>query len=99
MTASCRSSVGRRRPLDRTTGVGRAIIDAETVHYPDIESLDPVAFATARGIAKEFGFRAALVAPMLREDMAIGASACARSSPAPSRRVRSSCSKPSRPRR
>jgi signal transduction histidine kinase len=66
------SSVGIRRPLDRTTGVGRAIIDAETGHYPDIETLDPVAFATARAIAKEHGFRAALVAPMLREDTAIG---------------------------
>jgi len=66
------SSVGMRRPLDRATGVGRAIIDAETGHYPDIESLDPVAFASARGIAKEYGFRAALVAPMLREDTAIG---------------------------
>jgi signal transduction histidine kinase len=66
------SSMGMRRPLDRETGVGRAIIDAETGHYPDIESLDPVAYASAQGVAKEHGFRAALVAPMLREGTAIG---------------------------
>jgi signal transduction histidine kinase len=66
------SSMGMRRPLDRATGVGRAIIDAETGHYPDIESLDPAAYASAQGVAKEHGFRAALVAPMLREGTAIG---------------------------
>jgi signal transduction histidine kinase len=77
------SSVGIRRPLDRTTGVGRAIIDAETGHYPDIETLDPVAFATARAIAKEHGFRAALVAPMLREDTAIGSIGLRKIEPGP----------------
>jgi signal transduction histidine kinase len=77
------SSVGIRRPIDRTTGVGRAIIDAETGHYPDIETLDPVAFATARAIAKEHGFRAALIAPMLREGSAIGSIGLRKIEPGP----------------
>ena len=82
--------MGMRRPLDRATGVGRAIIDAETGHYPDIESLDPVAYASAQGVAKEHGFRAALVAPMLREGAAIGSIVLAQDrGRAPSRRATS----------
>jgi signal transduction histidine kinase/HAMP domain-containing protein len=65
--------IGRRYPLIRETAPGRAIVDAQTIHLPDIEALDPVEFAAARQFATQLGFRAALAAPMLREGTAIGA--------------------------
>ena len=65
--------IGRRYPLVRETAPGRAIVDAQTIHLPDIEALDPVEFAAARQFATQLGFRAALAAPMLREGTSIGA--------------------------
>src|SRR5262249_5624075 len=62
-----------RRLLDRSAAGGRAIIDARTFHYSDAEALDPVEFATGRKIANLLGFRAAVAAPLKREDAAIGA--------------------------
>ncbi|HEX9557218.1 MAG TPA: ATP-binding protein, partial [Reyranella sp.] len=66
------STVGSRRPINRQTGVGRAILDGRTGHYPDVEALDPDEFATARALGRQHSFRAALVAPMMREGLAIG---------------------------
>jgi signal transduction histidine kinase len=66
------STVGSRRPIDRQTGVGRAILDGRTGHYPDVDALDPDEFAAARALGRQHGFRAALVAPMMREGLAIG---------------------------
>ncbi len=64
---------GQRLPLNRQTAPGRAIIDGQTAHFPDVEALDPVEFAAAHRFAEQMGFRAALAAPMLREGLAIGA--------------------------
>src|SRR5262249_52272379 len=44
-----------------------------TFHFSDSEELDPVEFATGRKIADLHGFRAAVAAPLKREDAAIGA--------------------------
>jgi signal transduction histidine kinase/HAMP domain-containing protein len=66
------STVGSSRRIDRQTGVGRAILDGRTGHYPDVEALDPDEFAAARALGRQHGFRAALVAPMMREGLAIG---------------------------
>ncbi len=66
------STVGSRRPINRQTGVGRAILDGRTGHYPDVEALDPDEFAAARALGRQHSFRAALVAPMMREGLAIG---------------------------
>jgi PAS domain S-box-containing protein len=68
-----RAAVGTRRQLDRQTTFGRAMLDRRTIHVPDVEALDPVEFATARRLAGEFGFRAVIGAPLLREGTAIGA--------------------------
>ena len=76
-----RAAPGRRRPLDRQTAVGIAILERRTVQFPDIEALDPVEFASARQLAAEFGFRAVLAAPLLREGMAIGAMTLRRTEP------------------
>jgi signal transduction histidine kinase len=67
------SPLGERHPLTRETAPGRAMIDAKTIHFSDIEELDPVEFATARRMAAKWDFRAAVAAPMLREGGAIGA--------------------------
>ena len=70
-----------RRPLDRQTGFGTAILEGRTVQIPDIQALDPVQFALSRRLAAEFGFRAALAAPLLRENTAIGAISLRRTEP------------------
>ena len=76
-----RAALGGRRPVDRRTAVGIAILERRTVQFPDMEALDPVEFAYARQLAGEFGFRAVLAAPLLREGMAIGAITLRRTEP------------------
>jgi two-component system NtrC family sensor kinase len=78
-----KAGVGRRFLLDRQTGAGTAILERRSVQFPDIEALDPVEFASVRRLASEFGFRAGLVAPFLREGATIGAIALRRIEPGP----------------
>jgi PAS domain S-box-containing protein len=66
-------SGGVRRSLDRSAAGGRAIVDGRTCHLPDIGALDPVDFVTGRRLAAQHGFRATVAAPLMREDIAIGA--------------------------
>jgi signal transduction histidine kinase len=66
------SRLGSRHPLDRSTIMGRSIVDGATVQAPDVMALDPAEFATAQTLAREYGFRAGIAAPMLREGAAIG---------------------------
>jgi GAF domain-containing protein/two-component sensor histidine kinase len=75
------ASIGMRVPLDRETSPGGAILDATTVHFPDIAVLDPVEYAASHAFSQRQGFRAALAAPMLREGMAIGAVVLRRAAP------------------
>ena len=63
---------GTRTPLDRSTVRGRSIMDAATVHMPDILALDPTEYGLAQHLARTLGFRAVVSAPMLRDDGAIG---------------------------
>ena len=63
---------GTRTPLDRSTVRGRSIMDAATVHMPDVLALDPIEYGLAQHIARTLGFRAVLSTPMLRDDGAIG---------------------------
>jgi signal transduction histidine kinase len=67
-----RASVGESRPLDLGSGMGLTILEGRTVHVPDVAELDPKENATVIALAKSYGFRAALAAPMLREGGAIG---------------------------
>ncbi|HEY2919155.1 MAG TPA: GAF domain-containing protein [Candidatus Binatia bacterium] len=58
--------------IDRGTPPGRAIIDRQTVHVPDLQAAETeFPGAKTRGIA--LGIRTVLVAPLLREGIAIGA--------------------------
>ncbi len=65
--------VGERWPLDRATTTGRAIVDDSTVHIPDVSLLDAAEYPSAASVAQDHDWRANLVAPMRREDEAIGA--------------------------
>ncbi len=66
------SLVGNRFPLDRSSATGRATLDRQTFHVPDVDSLDPVEHALTLELTKKTGVRALLAAPMLREGQAIG---------------------------
>jgi PAS domain S-box-containing protein len=76
-----RAGSRRRRPLNRQTAFGTAMLERRTVQFPDIEALDPVEFASARQLAAEFGFRSVLAAPFLREGTAIGTITLRRTEP------------------
>jgi GAF domain-containing protein/anti-sigma regulatory factor (Ser/Thr protein kinase) len=65
-----------KRALDRTYPGGRAIIDREIIHIPDLEAVRETEFPGARGGRRPGGnpleFRTVLAVPLLREDTAIG---------------------------
>src|SRR5262249_19113144 len=61
-----------RFPLDRSSSIGHATIDARTIHVPDVAALTSSEYALTQAVSKEVGVRAILAAPMLREDGAIG---------------------------
>ncbi|MFL5196398.1 MAG: GAF domain-containing protein, partial [Microvirga sp.] len=69
------------RPIDMTSLNGRAVLEARTIHVPDVEAPDaPVSlFHLAKGI----GFRSQLTVPLLRGDQAVGVLALQRRVPGP----------------
>jgi GAF domain-containing protein len=65
-------ALGEGPIIDRSTPPGRAIIDHQTIHVRDLQAAEAeFPGAKTRGIA--LGVRTVLVAPLLREGMAIGA--------------------------
>src|SRR5262249_32222353 len=71
--------VSPTRP-SRTLGVGRAILDRDVVHIPDVE-LDPE--YRVQRLAGTIGFRSGLFVPMLLHGTPIGAILVARAEPGP----------------
>jgi GAF domain-containing protein len=65
-------SIQLRRKLTRETAPGRAMLDSSTVHFPDIQTLDSVEFATEREIAQRLNFRATVSVPMMRDGESVG---------------------------
>ena len=63
---------GERFPLTRESLMSRAIVDGETQHVRDVNALDPAEFAIGRQLHRRLEVQAALVAPLLREGVAIG---------------------------
>src|SRR5262249_6802808 len=66
-----------KRPLTRAFPSGRAIIDRETIHIPDLEAVREAEFPDARG-GRRLGhapmvLRTILATPLLREGIPIGA--------------------------
>ena len=84
------------RPITRGIAGGRAIIDREIVHIPDVSAPEVQAeFPDALPMAQESGTRTLLAAPLLREGTALGYILIRRyRSPDRSQPIRSRCSKP-----
>jgi signal transduction histidine kinase len=61
-----------RSPIDLSSITGRTIINARTVHIPDIATLDRDELTTTQALAARSGARAAVAAPLLREGIAVG---------------------------
>ena len=72
---------GEGLPIRRDLLNGRAVIDRTVVHVPDVLALADDEFPGAKQYAARFGYRSALVVPMLREGVAIGAIAIYRGEP------------------
>jgi GAF domain-containing protein/HAMP domain-containing protein len=68
-------------PLTRGLVIGRAAIDRQTFHVPDIVPLIDTEYPEARATQQQYGFRALLAVPLCREDRAIGAIALWRREP------------------
>jgi GAF domain-containing protein/anti-sigma regulatory factor (Ser/Thr protein kinase) len=64
------AALGEGRVIDRDTPPGRAIVDRQTIHVPDLVAV-AAEFPSAGGLRT--GVRTALVAPLLRDGIAIGA--------------------------
>src|SRR5215472_444543 len=64
-------SVGHRQPLNRDWVTGRAVLEARTIHVPDLPDSDE--YPQGKEMALRYGHRATLVVPLLRDATAIGA--------------------------
>jgi GAF domain-containing protein len=69
--------VGEQIPLDRSTIVGRSIIDMEPIQVADLQEASDE-FALGRQYATEIGYRAVLGVPLIREGRALGSIAILR---------------------
>jgi len=72
-----------RFPLDRQNVMGRAIIERQTVHVPDVAALAPDEFTLTQEGAVQMGFQAIVATPMMREGSAIGALLLRKPEPGP----------------
>src|SRR5262249_43067557 len=70
------------RPLDESTGSGRAMVSKQVVQYAPALS-DRATPPATRRFARELGFNSVIFAPMLREDKVIGVIGTARYSAEP----------------
>ena len=66
------TSVGQRYPLDRGLAMGRAVLDAQTVHVEDMATASEAEFGPGRKLALAIGLGTILAVPLLREGSAIG---------------------------
>jgi hypothetical protein len=65
------------RPLDETSGGGRAMLSKQVLQFAPVLD-NPAAPVTTQRAARELGFNAAIFSPMIREDKVFGAIATAR---------------------
>ncbi len=63
---------GAQRPIDRSSLLGRAIIDRKIIHIEDTNRLTETEFPGTHPQFEEIGIRTAVVIPLLREGVAIG---------------------------
>ncbi len=69
-------------PLDRSTVLGRSIIDMQPIHIADMQRADEE-FTRGREFARQYGHHAILGVPLIREDRALGAIGIRRTDPRP----------------
>ena len=65
------SPVGRGIPVVRGSVAGRAVLERQAVHVLDLQA-EVEEFPVGSALAREFGYRTTLVAPLLREGAAVG---------------------------
>ena len=58
-------------PVDRSSGVGACVLDARTIHLPDLEAAVAV-FPRIPQLGLKYGFHSGIYAPLLRDGVAIG---------------------------
>ena len=75
--------LGDRLPLDPARTSGRAIVEARTIHLPDVLAPDAEGFGATRELALKHKFRASLAAPMLFEGGAMGSILLRKPEPGP----------------
>jgi PAS domain S-box-containing protein len=63
--------IGESVPLNRAWVTGRAVLEARTIHVPDLLHSDE--YPQGREMALRYGHRATLAVPLLRDGTAIGA--------------------------
>ncbi len=63
--------IGEAVPLDRTTVMGRSIVDKQTVHVADLQNAGDE-FPLGQQLALKYGHRTILAVPLVREDRALG---------------------------
>ena len=61
-----------RRPISRGFPMGRAIVDAQSIHVHDVLAEIENEYPEARGLQQQTGTRTVLATPLLREGVAIG---------------------------
>ena len=71
----------REHALSGDWTTGRAVLEARTIHVPDL--LHSSEYAGATESARRYGFRATLAVPLLREGIAVGAILLRRREPRP----------------
>src|SRR5262249_2459008 len=62
----------RSVPIDRTTVMGRSMVDRQPVHVADLQSASEEEFPRGRAMALQHGHRTILALPLLRENKALG---------------------------
>src|SRR6516164_7135936 len=65
------SAVGTRRSLDADWVIGRALLEARTIHVPDMVTSEE--YPKGKEISLSLGYRTVLAVPLLRDRAAIGA--------------------------
>ncbi|HTM61637.1 MAG TPA: GAF domain-containing protein [Burkholderiales bacterium] len=65
-------SSDRTVPIDRTTVMGRSMVDRQPVHVADLQSASEKEFPRGRPMALQHGHRTILALPLLRENKALG---------------------------
>ena len=59
-------------PLDRTSVMGRSIVDRASVHVADLQNAPESEYPLGRTLARKYGHRTILAVPLVREDRALG---------------------------